>query len=177
MDNLINNLEHRMADRSHTELVSFLPSVCLSKKIDIDLTVDKLIKNFGDDLQCNVPTIFRSELKRWVKQWETEIEKRKKRKAEVISRSKHFRVDGKASYSVKDPPDSFLEFLEFVNIDCYPNIGQLLILGCLSPIRSTEAERAASGICIWIHSTMSCEREGDLYLIQLQKLAEIDDKM
>ena len=86
-----------MADRSHTELFSLLPSVCLSKQFDIDLTVDKLIKSFGDDLQCTVPTIFRSELKRWVKQSEIEMEKCKKRKTEVISKSKHFRVDGKAS--------------------------------------------------------------------------------
>ena len=84
-----------------------LLSVCLSKQFDIDLTADKLIINFGDDLQCIVPTIFRSEFKRWVKQCETEMEQRKKRKAEVISKSKHFRIDGKASYSVKDPPDSF----------------------------------------------------------------------
>ena len=135
-----------MADRSHIELFSLLPSVCLSKQFDIDLTVDKLIKSFGDDLQCTVPTIFRSELKRWVKQWETEMEKCKKRKTEVISKSKHFRVDGKASYSVKDPPDSFLESLEVADIDCYPNIRQLLVIGCVSPIGSTEAERAASGI-------------------------------
>ena len=84
-----------------------LLSVCLSKQFDIDLTADKLIINFGDDLQCIVPTIFRSEFKRWVKQCETEMEQRKKRKAEVISKSKHFRIDGKNSYSVKDPPDSF----------------------------------------------------------------------
>ena len=118
MDNFVNNVEHRMADRSHTELFSLLPSVCLSKPFDIDLTVDKLIKNLGDDLQCINPTILRSELRRW----ETEMETRKKRKVEVISKSKHFRVDRKASYSVKDPPDSFLESLEFADIDCYPNI-------------------------------------------------------
>ena len=135
-----------MADRSHTELFSLLTSVFLSKQFDIDLTVDKLIKSFGNDLQCTVPTFFRSELKRWVKQWETEMEKCKKRKTEVISKSKHFRVDGKASYSVKDPPDSFLESLEVADIDCYPNIRQLLVIGCVSPIGSTEAERAASGI-------------------------------
>ena len=61
----------------------------------------------------------------------------KKGKAEVILKSKHFRVDGKASYSVKDPPDSFLESLEFADIDCYPNIHHLLIIGCVSPIGST----------------------------------------
>ena len=36
MVNLINNLEDRMADRSHTELFSLLPSVCLSKQFDIN---------------------------------------------------------------------------------------------------------------------------------------------
>ena len=67
-----------MTDWSHIELFSLLPSVCIWNQFDIDLTVDKLIKNFGDDLQCIVPTIFRSELKRWVKQWETEMENVKK---------------------------------------------------------------------------------------------------
>ena len=80
MDHLISNLEHRVADRSHTEVFSLLTFVCLLKQFDIDLTVDKLIKNFGDDLQCIFLTNFRSELKLWVKQWETEMEKRKKRK-------------------------------------------------------------------------------------------------
>ena len=158
-----------MADRSHIELFSLLPSVCLSKQFDIDLTVDKLIKSFGDDLQCTVPTIFRSELKRWVKQWETEMENCKKRKTEVISKSKHFRVDGKASYSVKDPPDSFLESLEVADIDCYPNIRQLLVISCVSTIGSTEAERAASGIRRLktpYRTTKSDEREGDLNLLK-----------
>ena len=31
MDNLINNLQDRMADRKHTEIFSLLPSVCLSE--------------------------------------------------------------------------------------------------------------------------------------------------
>ena len=102
------------------------------------------------------------------------MEKRKKRKAEVISKSKHFRVDGKNSFSVNDPPDSFLESLEFADVDCYPNIRQLLIIGCVSAIGFTEAERAASGICrlkASYRTTMSDERDGDLNLIQLQKLA------
>ena len=48
----------------------------------------------------------------------------------------------------------------------------------LSPIGSTGAERAISGIRRLktpYRNTMSDEREGDLTLIQLQKLAEIDD--
>ena len=61
--------------------------------------------------------------------------------------------------------------------DSFPNIRKLLTTGCVSPIGSTEAERAASGIRrlktpYW--STMSDSREGDLNLIQLQKVTEID---
>ena len=106
------------------------------------------------------------------------MEKRKKRKAEVISKSEHFGIDWKASYSVKNPPDSFFGSLEFAGIDSYSNIRQLLIIGCVSPIGSTKAERAASGIRrlkFPYRNIMSDEREGDLNLIQLQKLAEIDD--
>ena len=178
MDNLISDFVNRMADRSHTELFSLLPSVCLSKQFDFDNTVDDLIKNFGDDLKCNIPTIFRSELGRWIKQWEIEMEKRKIKQVQKNSKSKNFRVDGKESYSLNDPPDSFLECLEMADADCYPNIRQLLIIGCISPIGSTEAERAASGIRRLktpYRTTMSDEREGDLRLIQLQKLTEIDD--
>ena len=98
----------------------------------------------------------------------------------MISKSKHFRVDGKASYSVDDPPDSFLGSLEFADIDCYPNICQLLIIGCVSPIGSTEVEREESGVRRLktpYRTIMSGEREGDLNLIQLQKLAETDDNI
>ena len=64
MDNLINNLEDRIADRTHTEIFSILPSVCLSEHLNLDTSAEELIKHFGDDLQCRIPTIFRSELKR-----------------------------------------------------------------------------------------------------------------
>ena len=67
MDSLINNLEDRIADRKHTEIFSLLPSVCLSEHFNLDTSAEELIKHFGDDLQYKMPTIFRSELKRWVK--------------------------------------------------------------------------------------------------------------
>ena len=68
--------------------------------------------------------------------------------------------------------------LEFADIDCCPNILQLSIIGCVSPIGSREAERLASGIRRLktpYRNTMSDEREGELNWIKLQKLAEIDD--
>ena len=64
--------------------------------------------------------------------------------------------------------------------DSLPNIRTLLTVGCVSPIGSTEAERAVAGI--WrlktpYSSTMSDSREGDLNLIQLLKVTEIDISM
>ena len=62
--------------------------------------------------------------------------------------------------------------------DFFPNIRKLLTIGATSPIGSTEAERAASGVRRLktpYRSTMSDTREGDLNLIQLQRVVpEID---
>ena len=70
-----------------------------------------------------------------------------------------------------------MESLEFADIAWYPNIRQLLIIGCVSPIGSTEAEQAASGIrrLKTPYRTIRSDEEGDLNFIQLQKVAEIDD--
>ena len=59
----------------------------------------------------------------------------------------------------------------------FPNIRKLLAIGCISPIGSTETERAASGmrrLKTPYRSTMSDSREGDLNLMQLQKVTETD---
>ena len=77
-----------------------------------------------------------------------------------------------------EPADSFLEVLKYTEPDFYPNIKQLLIIGCVSPISSTEAEGAASGVSrLKTHycSTMPDEREGDLNSIQLQKVTDVDE--
>ena len=61
--------------------------------------------------------------------------------------------------------------------DSFPNIRTLLTIGCVSPIVLTKAERAASGIRrlkTSYRSTISDSREGDLNLIQLQEVTEID---
>ena len=77
MDSFINNLEGRMADRKHTEIFNLLPSVWLSEHFNLDASAEELIKHFGDDLQCKIPTIFRSKLNRWVKQWRVEMENKR----------------------------------------------------------------------------------------------------
>lgn len=67
MDALIINLYDRMADRNHTDLFTLLPSVCLSSQFDVDVTATLLLNAFCDDLSTNTASLFRSELKRWVK--------------------------------------------------------------------------------------------------------------
>ena len=49
MDNLINNLEDRMADRKHTAIFSILPPICVSEHLNLDTSAEDLIKHFGDD--------------------------------------------------------------------------------------------------------------------------------
>ena len=64
MDALIVNLHDRMADGNHTELLTLLPSVCLSSKFDLNATAASLQNAFGDDLSTNAASVFRSEMKR-----------------------------------------------------------------------------------------------------------------
>ena len=70
-----------------------------------------------------------------------------------------------------------MEALKYTRPDFYLNITQLLIIGCVSPFISTENERAASGdhrLKTPYRSAMSDEGEGDLNLIQLQRVTYID---
>ena len=82
------------------------------------------------------------------------------------------RVDDKPEYQFPEPSDSFINALQMAEPDSFPNIRTLLTIGCVSPIGSTDAERAVSGVR-WLktpyRSTME-SREGDSNLIQLQKV-------
>ena len=46
------------------------------------------------------------------------------------------RVDGKPVFTLEDPSDGIIEALNFVDIDSFPNIRKLLILGVTSRIGS-----------------------------------------
>ena len=58
-------------------------------------------------------------------------------------------IDGKQQYQI-DPPDDPLETISLADYDLFPNIKKLLVIGCISPIRSTEAQTAVSGVIIVI---------------------------
>ena len=92
-----------------------------------------MIKHFGDDLQCKIPTIFRSELKRWVRQWKIEMENRRAEYSATATKTKEARIDGKKSCNIVEPPDSFLEAMKYAEPDFYPKIGHLLIIRRVLP--------------------------------------------
>ena len=54
-------------------------------------------------------------------------------------------VDGKQQYQI-DLPGNLLETISLADYDLFPNIKKLLVIGCISPIGSTEAETVARGV-------------------------------
>ena len=124
MGDLVTNLSDRMADRSHTELFSLLPSVCLSPQFNFETSVSSLLKSFATDLPSGkTPIIFRSEMKRWVSYCE-KIENNKNNNKNDIEKSakKKLRVDGNAAYQLNEPTDSFLDTFKRADPDIFPNI-------------------------------------------------------
>ena len=98
-------------------------------------------------------------MKRWVKFCKTETEK--------------------VSKESKELQDSLIDMLKYANRDCFPNIRILLAIGCISPIRSTEAERAASGVRRLktpYRATMGYKRERDINFLQLQRIKKVDSE-
>ena len=86
-------------------------------------------------------------------------------------------MKGKDCYMLEEPTDSLIETLNATDKDRFPNLYKILEIACLSPLASTEAERAASGIRrlkTAYRTTMTDEREGKLNLIQLQGMVEYD---
>ena len=141
-----------------------MPSICLSPYFDIEQSSAKLYELFKTEFNLATPfTIFRSEVKRWLKHCEYRIKP-------VDEQKQKLRLYGKLAYQLPVPSDSFVNALQMETL-------KVLAKGCASPIGSTEVERAASGIQRLktpYRSTVSDSREGDLNLIQLQKVTEID---
>ena len=85
----------------------------------------------------------------------------------------HERVDGKEAFTITDPPDGYIETLSFADHDFFPSVRRLLVIGATSPVGSLDAERAASGVRRLktpYRTTMKDVREGNLNLIQLQRI-------
>ena len=121
---------------------------------------------------------FCSELKRWFNFWERKLNNVSEELQGALKTRK--RVDGKPGFTLEDPPDDIIEGLIFADIDFFPIIRKLLILGTTSPIESTEAETAASGIRRLktpYRRTMGDKRESDLNLLYLQRTSTLTYKV
>ena len=189
IDDLRNHLFEQMKDRNLVELFAILPSIIVNDDIDTKSLAKELFDQFADDLGDS-DIAFQHEIKRWQQYCADKFECKGPTNAPTaiarpISKDKrrrnqqqeHERVDGKAAFSLTEPPDGFIDSLSLADADFFPNVRKL-ILGATSPVGSTEAERAASGIRRLktpYRSTMSDLREGNLNLIQLQRIVpEID---
>eukprot|EP00795_Rhopilema_esculentum_P005369 gene5369-547_t len=116
------------------------------------------------------------------KEKSTEIEKRRQEEQRKALQCMHdkrkrnpeksrLRCDGEQAYVIAEPPDSLLDALRVADRDIFPSIRRLLVIDCISPIVSCEAERAASGVRrlkTVYRSTMTSQRESDLNLIQMR---------
>ena len=80
---------------------------------------------------------------------------------------------------VKISRDSFVDVLKFADIDFFTNIRirKLLLLGATSPISSSEAEKAASGIIrlkTAFRNNTKDERGSNLNLLQIHTTGSIN---
>ena len=78
---------------------------------------------------------------------------------------------------VEIPRDSFADVSKVADVDFFPNIRKLLLTGATSPVSSSEAERAASGIIrlkTAFRNNMKDERESNLNLLQMLTTGSIN---
>ena len=141
---------------------------------NLEITVKILLEKYHNEM-TNEGAHSRSELKRWYNFWERKLNNVSEEIQGAWETRK--RVIGKPGFTLGDPPDSIIEALNFADPDFFPNRRKLLILEINSTIRSTEDERAASGIRrlkIAYQKTMCDKRESDLNLLHLQRISNID---
>ena len=175
LDDIISQIRDQTKDRSHVEIFRLLPSVMFAKDCSIEESCEILLTKFENEM-FDEGLHFRHELKMWYKMWEQEITKCNKNWQDTAAAKPAKRVDGKEQYQI-NPPDGLLETISLADYDFFPNIKKLLVIGSISPIGSTEAERAASGVRRLktpFRSTMGEQRESDLNLLLLQRVKDID---
>ena len=109
LNDLIKNFLDRMSDRNHTEIFALLPSIYLSPDFDIEQSSAKLYELLKTEFNLVTPfTIFRNEVKRWLKHCEYRIEP-------VDEQKQKLRVDGKPAWQLSEPSDSFINALHTVS--------------------------------------------------------------
>ena len=152
MDDINFQLSERLKDWNHVETFTILPSRIFSESYRIDGTAQALQTKYQSEM-ANVGCHFCSELKWWYNFWKDKVD------------------------HLQDEPNNIIETLEFPDLNFFPNICRLLLIEAVSPIRSTKAERAASGIPrlkTAFRSTVTDRWESDLDLSQIQLITTVN---
>ena len=106
INDLITNFQGWMSDRNHTKIFALLTSICLSPDFDIEQNSAKLYELFKIEFNWATPfTIFRGEVKRWLKHCEYIIKP-------VDEQKQTLRVYGKPAHPLSEPSDSFINALK-----------------------------------------------------------------
>ena len=153
LDSLITQLKERFCGESgHTQaLLSLIPSVIISCSVELSQHLDKFM--FWDAGLPSSKSLPR-ELQRWQSLWNSD--------------------------KTAEAPQNLLQALASCDADSFPNIHQLLLIGCTLPITSAEAERAFSllrRIKTYARSTVGEEHFSDLAVIAMHygERIEVED--
>ena len=153
MDYLVSDFKTRVEDRAHVETLCLLPSVFSElDQEDLKKSLATLKSQFSAVMPNNGIHLA-NEFKRWQRMW--------------LSKPQTINTDS----------DSLVNALNHANSEDYPTLRSILEVGFLSPIGSTEAERAASGvrsIKTPYRSSMVDIRESNLLIAYLQQFCKID---
>ena len=159
-------LEHCLKDRSHMEIFAILLSVLFERHHNLEIFVNiLLVKNYNEIK--NEGAYFRSDIKWWYTFWGRKLNELNKDTTSIKSKEKR---NGKPDLILEDLSDCIIEVLNFGDTDFFSNRCKLLIWEATSPIGSTEAKRAASGIGrlkTFYISTVGDKRASDLNLLHL----------
>ena len=147
LDSLLTQLNERFTgENSHqAALLCLIPSLIASSESNVQLSeeLDNLMY-WSADLPC--PMSLSSELRRWQTLWSDE------------------------SSSTSSTPNNLLLALGSCDVDSFPNVHRLLLIGCTLPITSAEAERTFSllrRIKTFARSTMAEEHFSDLAVMAM----------
>ena len=93
-----------------------MPSISLSPYFNIEQGSPKFYELFKTEFNLATSfTIFRSEVKRWLKHCENRIKL-------VNEQKQKLRADGKPAYQLSEPSDSFINALQMADSDSFSNI-------------------------------------------------------
>ena len=148
LDYLCGQMEERFKadETNHTHcLFNLVPSILVATPMYPDNILDNLLKW---EIDLPFPKSLPSELRRWEGLWRAKM---------LLNKDKEQTI-----------PNNLVQALSACDIDSFPNVHRLLLIGCTLPISSAEAERSFSlmkRIKTCTRSIMTEQRLSDLAII------------